>query len=337
MLLMPISWLYGIVVALRRALYLAGILRSERLPVPVIVVGNVSVGGTGKTPLVLWLADYLQASGFKPGIISRGYRKSSRGDRKSGHASSKNAPRAVSATDDANECGDEPILLARRSGCPVWIGADRVAAARALLAAHPQCNVVLSDDGLQHYRLARDVEIAVVDGMRKFGNCLLLPAGPLREPLSRLDTVDAVVVRRDDRPPDTSVGRPAPRFSMWLEAGTFRNLLHPKTEVDAGHFHGQQVHAAAGIGNPEHFFNTLKGLGLAYTAHPFPDHHAYTQSDLAFADGNAVVMTEKDAVKYERYSSEATEKCWVLGVTAHVDIGLGNLLISRIENVQREH
>ncbi len=330
LLLMPVSWLYGVVILLRRALYSMGILRSERLPVPVIVVGNISVGGTGKTPLVLWLADYLLASGFKPGIISRGYRKS-------GNSSGEKVPRAVGATDDPDRCGDEPVLLARRSGCPVWIGADRVSAARALLAAHPQCNVILSDDGLQHYRLARDVEIAVIDGMRRFGNCLLLPAGPLREPLARLDTVDAVVIRRDDRPPDTSGGRPAPRFAMRLEAGKFRNLLHPQTVVDASHFHGQQVHAAAGIGNPDHFFNSLKDLGLTFTAHPFPDHHDYTQADLAFADGNAVVMTEKDAVKYERYSKEATENCWALGVTAHVDIGLGNLLVRRIENSRRNH
>ncbi len=329
LLLMPVSWLYGAVVALRRALYIAGILRCERLPVPVIVVGNISVGGTGKTPLVLWLADYLLTSGFKPGIISRGYRQS-------GSTSADHTPRAVGAGDDPERCGDEPVLLARRSGCPVWVGADRVAAARALLAAHPQCDVILSDDGLQHYRLARDVEIAVVDGMRRFGNCLLLPAGPLREPLSRLDSVDAVVIRRDDRPPDTSGGRPAPRFVMRLEAGTFRNLLHMQTVVDAGHFRGQQVHAAAGIGNPDHFFNSLKELGVAFTAHPFPDHHAYTQADLAFADGNAVVMTEKDAVKYERFPEDATKNCWALGVTAHVDFGLGNLIIRRIENLRRK-
>ncbi len=327
---MPLSWLYGIVVSLRRALYVAGILRSERLPVLVIVVGNISVGGTGKTPLVLWLADYLLASGFRPGIVSRGYRKSA-------NPSGENAPRAVGATDDAAACGDEPVLLARRSGCPVWIGADRVAAARALLAAHPQCNIILSDDGLQHYRLARDVEIAVVDGLRGFGNRLLLPAGPLREPLSRLDTVDAVVIRQNDPPPDTSGGRPAPRFAMRLEAGTFRNLLHPQTVVNADHFRDQPVHAVAGIGNPDHFFNTLKQFSLVFTAHPFPDHHAYTPADLAFADGNAVVMTEKDAVKYERFSKEFTEKCWALGVTAHVDTGLGNLLIQRIEHSRRKH
>ncbi len=324
LLLIPVSWLYHIVVATRRALYRVGILRSVRLPVPVIVVGNISVGGTGKTPLVLWLVERLRDAGFTPGIVSRGY------------GASTPQARAVGVKDDAAQCGDEPVLLARRSGCAVWIGVDRVAAARALLAAHPQCDVIVSDDGLQHYHLARDAEVAIIDGSRRFGNRLLLPAGPLREPPSRLDTVDAVVIRSDNKPPDTSGGRPAPRFAMSIEAGMFHNLRHPQHAVGARYFDGQRVHAAAGIGNPEHFFNMLKGLGLTCTVHPFPDHHPYTQADLAFADSDAVVMTEKDAVKYEQFVTEATEKYWALGVTAKVEHGLASMLIERIKRTQRK-
>ena len=321
-LLIPFAWLYRIAVALRRALYTAGILRSERLPVAVIVIGNISVGGTGKTPLVLWLVERLSDAGYAPGIVSRGYGVKIAG---------KSKPRAVGINDDATLCGDEPVVLARRSGCPVWIGADRVAAARALLAAHPQCNVIVSDDGLQHYHLARDAEVAVIDGARGHGNGFMLPAGPLREPPSRLHTVDAVVIRGDDAQPAAASVTTVPRFAMSIEAGSFYNLLNPQHTGDARRFRGQRVHAAAGIGNPEHFFNTLKGLGLAFTAHPFPDHHPYTQADLAFADGDAIVMTEKDAVKYERY---ATEKCWVLSVAARVENRLAALLIERL---RRKH
>ena len=217
-LLIPISWLYRIVAAARRALYTIGILRGIRLPVPVIIVGNISVGGTGKTPLVLWLVERLRAAGFMPGIVSRGYIPSGA---MSGARAGSREPRAVGVKDDAALCGDEPVLLARRSACPVWIGADRVAVARALLAAHPQCNVIVSDDGLQHYRLARDAEIAVVDGARGHGNGLLLPAGPLREPPSRLHGVDAVVIRGngDDTPPDYARVLDAPRFTMSMIPG----------------------------------------------------------------------------------------------------------------------
>ena len=315
-LLIPVSWLYRIVVSIRRALYAAGILRSERLPVPVIVVGNISVGGTGKTPLVLWLTERLIEAGYTPGIVSRGY------------GANANNARAVGIKDDVTHCGDEPVLLARRSDCPVWIGADRVAAARALLAAHPECTIIVSDDGLQHYRLARDAEVAIIDGARGHGNGFLLPAGPLREPPSRLDIVDAVVIRGNETQPFVASGTTVPRFAMSIEAGLFYNLLNPQHTVDARHLQGKRVEAAAGIGNPEHFFNTLKGLGLTFTAHPFPDHHPYTQADLDFADSDAIVMTEKDAVKYERY---ATEKCWALSATAQVENRLATLLIERVQ------
>ena len=176
------SLIFRAIAAARRGAYRAALLKTERLPVPVIIVGNITVGGTGKTPLVLWLVTLLARHGMRPAIVSRGYG----GDLAS--------PRPVTAASDPARVGDEPVLLAQRSGCPVWVGADRVAAARALLAAHPACDVIVSDDGLQHYRLARDVELAVVDGARGLGNGLMLPAGPLREPAARLREVDAVVI-----------------------------------------------------------------------------------------------------------------------------------------------
>ena len=185
LLLFPVSLIFRALAALRRFLYRSGILASVKLPVPVVIIGNISVGGTGKTPLTLWLAQQLIENGWHPGIVSRGYTKTTRQQK---------APHEVSIDDAADEVGDEPLLMAQRALCPVWIGRNRPAAALALLQAHPECDIVLSDDGLQHYRLRRDAEIVVVDGARRFGNGLLLPAGPLREPVSRLRKVDAVVI-----------------------------------------------------------------------------------------------------------------------------------------------
>ena len=316
LLLVPLSWLFGAAAALRRGLYNMGILHSEHLPLPVIVVGNISVGGTGKTPLVIWLVAKLRAAGYRPGIISRGY------------GGTNQTPRAVHANSDAAQCGDEPVLLARRSNSPVWIGKDRVAAARALLAANPDCDIIISDDGLQHYRLARDFEIAVVDGARGLGNGWLLPAGPLREPPSRLSDVGAVVLRGPVMQPVASA--PAP-FVMTLETAGLRNLRNANRRVDTSHFQGLRVHAMAGIGNPQQFFDTLTRLGIAHTAHAFADHHAFVASDLAFSDCDAVVMTEKDAVKCEHY---AADHHWVLQVDARVDDALLHRLLERIK---REH
>ena len=262
---------------LRRALYRTGVLRSYRLPVPVIVIGNITAGGTGKTPLVLWVCDFLREQGYQPGIVSRGY----------GGRGETMAVRGDSAPEIA---GDEPVLLARRGGSPVWIGRNRVAAARALIASNPQCNVIVSDDGLQHYRLRRDVEIAVLDGGRATGNGLPLPSGPLRESAARLAEVDAVVVTGATSPPGAS----ATTFAMQLEGSLFCNLLNPGFHQEAGAFHGKQVHAIAGIGNPARFFEHLQRLGLSFAAHAFPDHHAYSQADLEFGDAGAIIMTEKE-------------------------------------------
>ena len=312
LLLAPLSWLFRAVVALRRFLYQAFPSLSQRLPVPVIVVGNISVGGTGKTPLALWLVARLREAGYQPGIVSRGY------------GGAHELPHAVHGDSDATRCGDEPVLLARRSACPVWIGKDRVAVARALLAANARCNIIVADDGLQHYRLARTLEIAVVDGARGHGNGFMLPAGPLREPRSRLNSVDAVVVRGA-----VAVPKPAtpPHFAMTLDATGLRNLHDASLHLSVGGLHGLRVHAIAGIGNPQQFFEMLTGLGIAHTPHAFADHHVFTASDIEYANCDAVVMTEKDGVKCERYASA---RHWALLVDARVDDALAQVLLAQI-------
>lgn len=313
--LLPLSTIFFIASALRRLAYRHRWVPVARLPVPVVVVGNITAGGTGKTPLVLWLAQFLREHGFHPGIVSRGYRGTAK------------EPQAVNASSDARLCGDEPVLLARRSGCPLWIGRDRANAAHALLAAHPHCDVILSDDGLQHYRLARDVEIAVIDGTRGFGNGFPLPAGPLREPPARLAAVDAVVIHRSDASDMGNCGDSASSIGMTLAGRVFHNLLNPACTVGAGHFIGQRLHAVAGIGEPQRFFRHLTRLGLTFTAHPFPDHHAYKAADLGFSGCDAIVMTEKDAVKCAEFCSE---RCWTLPVDAEVDPRLGDILLHKL-------
>ena len=319
-LLYPLSLLFGAVVKVRRALHAGGISPSTRLPVPVIVVGNITVGGTGKTPLVLWLAEFLRARGLKPGIICRGYGGRSR------------SPQRVAPTSDPLVVGDEAVLLARRGGCEVWAGADRVAAALALLAAPAPCDVVISDDGLQHYALARDLEICVVDAGRGFGNGWLLPAGPLREPPSRLAQVDAIVVNHDirDEPHPTLAGLPdtVPRINMRVEGRQFRNLANPAQCVGPEHFRGRTVHAIAGIGNPQRFFSLLRLFGLDIAARPFPDHHPFTAADLAYAGTETVLMTEKDAVKCRRFAKNTH---WELAVDAAPGPALGERVLQLLE------
>lgn len=307
LVLLPVSLIFRLLVGFRRMLYRCGVFQSQKLPVPVVVVGNINVGGSGKTPLTLWLAQQLLDSGWHPGIISRGY------------GGTHSSARAVYATSDPAVDGDEAVLMAQRKLCPVWVGRDRPAAARALLRAHPECDVIFSDDGLQHYRLRRDVEIVVMDGTRRFGNGLLLPAGPLREPVSRLAQADAVVING---------GAPASgEFGMQLSGDRFYNLLNPEISVQAADLGGQNLHAVAGIGHPERFFSHLESLGLNVRAHPFPDHYHYTRQDLDYAGADAVLMTEKDAVKC---GAVADEKCWVLRVDARCDPALTQLILERI-------
>ncbi len=313
LVLLPVSLLFRALVALRHALYRSGVLTSHELPVPVIVVGNISAGGTGKTPLTLALAQQLIERGRHPLIVSRGY------------GGTAQRPQRVVPDSDAQQVGDEPLLMARRNLCPVWIGKDRAAAAQTALQAHPQCDVVLCDDGLQHYRLRRDAEIAVIDGERGFGNGLMLPAGPLREPSARLQSVDAVVVNG---------GEPSPgRYAMRLTGDIFYNLIDPGKTAVAGSFIAQNNHAVAGIGNPRRFFDHLEALGIPFTPHAFPDHHPYSAADLAFADCDTILLTEKDAVKCAAF---ADARCWVLRVEARIDPSLIDHLLRKIETHGRK-
>jgi len=306
-LLRPVSWLFRLVSALRRTAYRLGLLKTQRLPVPVIVVGNISVGGTGKTPLVIWLAQQLQAAGLQPGIISRGY------------CGTHGLPISVTSYSNPAEVGDEPVMLAERTQLPVFVAHDRAAAGMALLQAHPQCGVLISDDGLQHYRLGRDAEIAVVDGARRFGNGQLLPAGPLREPETRLDRVDVVVGNGEAA--DEGM------FLMQLQPGIFRNLLDPCKTATAADFVGKKLLAIAGIGHPPRFFAQLENVGLEIETRAFPDHHAYTPDDLPSGSADAILMTEKDAVKCRAF---ARPEWWYLEVEAQLDHALLERVLKKL-------
>jgi tetraacyldisaccharide 4'-kinase len=308
-LLWPASLVFAVVVWVRRIFYRFRIFGSTHPGVPVIVVGNLTAGGSGKTPLVLRIVEILREHGWRPGIVSRGY------------GGSAAEPREASIASDPAEVGDEPILLARRSGCPVWVAPERVAACRALRAQHPECNVIVTDDGLQHYALRRDVEICVVDA-RGFGNGMLQPAGPLREPASRLRSVDAVV---------THGAKGVDGYAMRLEGERLVSLTDARELRAAKSFAGQRVHAVAGIGDPKRFFLHLARFGLKVLPHPFPDHHPFRAGDFAFGDSDPVVMTEKDAVKCKRIArDQAQAQFWVLPVSASLDPAFERWLLEKL-------
>jgi len=306
LLLRPLTWLYCTVTFIRRLAYGIGLLKRYRLGVPVIVVGNLTVGGTGKTPVVVHIAQLLKRSGYSPGIISRGYGGKAR-----------SWPQQVRPDADPVMVGDEAILISRRCGCPMAVGPDRARTA-SLLQQHSGCDIIISDDGLQHYALDRDVEIIVIDGMRRFGNGLCLPAGPLREPVSRKDKVDFVI---------TNGMASRNEYSMRYQGETLVNLKNNEQTRALSELVGRDVHVLAGIGNPERFFEQMRRKGLQVIEHPFPDHHFFSAKDLTFSDDSPVLMTEKDAVKCQRY---AGENMWYLPIEIEMnndfDVQLLNLL-----------
>lgn len=313
--LVPLSWLYQGVIACRAYLFRSKWLKAQPVPAPVIIIGNISVGGTGKTPLTIWLAKALREKGFSPGIISRGYR---------GNVGST----PVVATPESNPdiVGDEAILLATESGCLVVVHPERVAAATKAIGIG--ANVIIADDGLQHYRLARDVEIAVIDGHRGFGNGRLLPAGPLREKPARLDSVDKVVVHRKARQPQEVLRRSSDKRPVYfdLKPTSIRRL--DGTEIaNLADFTGRQVHAVAGIGNPERFFRLLESFGMIVKRHPLPDHAMFSAGDITFDDDIAVVMTGKDAVKC-RFPEAG--RCWCVEVDVEFEGGEGDMLLKLV-------
>ena len=290
--------------------------RQVRLHTPVIVVGNISLGGTGKTPLLIALVKHFQQQGYQPGVISRGY---------GGKAPA--YPYLLEHTSTAVEAGDEPISIYRQTGCAVCVGPDRVAAARLL--EDKGCDLLLSDDGLQHYRLGRDIEMAVVDGQRGLGNGYCLPVGPLRETAERLLAVDWVVVNS-----------PAANFALPLDEPVYTIAMdiqpqHWVRMVDGeclplSHLQGQQVHALAGIGNPQRFYRSLHSLGLTLEPHDFPDHHSYTAAELQFAPPRPLVMTEKDAVKCQAF---AQPDWYYLAVQAHLPEVFWQALDGKLQRV----
>jgi ATP-binding cassette, subfamily B, bacterial MsbA len=295
-LLRPISGVYGWSMRRRRQRYISGAAASWRAPVPVIVVGNITVGGTGKSPFVIWLINWLKARGFRPGVVSRGYGGNAR-----------RYPLAVNATTSTVDAGDEAPMIVRRTGVPMVVDPDRVTAVRALLDS-TDCDLVVADDGLQHYALARDIEIAVVDGKRGLGNGLCLPAGPLREPPERLQEVDWVVTN------GPATGLASPEWTMRVKPLAFVKLFSGQRAVPED-FAGRAVHAVSGIGNPSRFFDTLAELGIEPIMKVLPDHHAFEASDLVFDDDLPIVMTEKDASKVrELDSTELPPDLWYLEI-----------------------
>lgn len=315
--LLPLTGLFILLSALRRYILLKW--QQTSLATPVIVVGNISVGGTGKTPLLITLVKWLQAQGYTPGIVSRGY---------GGKAEA--YPYLLTADSTAAQAGDEPVTIYQQTGCAVCVGSDRLAAARVL--EDQGCDLLLSDDGLQHYRLGRDIEIAVVDGQRGVGNGWRLPVGPLREPLSRLSTVDWVVVNS-----------PAPHFEltgladlyfipMQIHARALVNLVTGDT-YEIASLSAQPVNAVAGIGNPQRFINTLSEAGITSHLHAFPDHHAYSASDLKFDNVWPVVMTEKDAVKCKDF---AQPNWYYLSINASLPDAFWPAFAQRITRVKEQ-
>ena len=299
--LLPLSWLFGTVIGLRRVAYRTGLMATHRSTRPVIVVGNLTVGGSGKTPLVIWLVEQLRQRGLRPAVISRGYGRSARGARRIGPG------------DSAEDVGDEPLLIARRTGVPVAVGERRIEAARLV---EQECDLILCDDGLQHYALGRDAEIVVMDGRRRLGNGQLLPAGPLREPARRLGGVDAVVCTGG--PPPVGAG-----ILMALQPSRWVPMAGGEPLAPAA-MAGRRAHALAGIGHPERFFDQLTALGVEVIPHALPDHGVPTVTEVAFGDALPVLMTEKDAVKYPHL---VDERHWYLEVQAEIDAeGSGQLL-----------
>lgn len=323
-LLMPLSGVFRILVALRRLLYRQQIIKTHRFSAPVIVVGNITVGGTGKTPFVIWLANFLKSQGFQPGIVSRGV-----------GGKQEKQPRWVDIDSDPKQVGDEAVLLRRNTNCQLVIGTDRVAAVKTLLAK-THCDVVISDDGLQHYRMGRDLEIVIVDGARGFGNKCYLPAGPLRESPKRLREVDFVVTQvssQDNLQMDSaSIARLREKkeethFEMQLQGDILVLLLDEHRKIPLKHFHNIKVHAVAAVGNPKRFFESLRYHGLDIVEHIFPDHYLYKKDDFNFADNLPIVMTEKDAVKCQGF---ADERFWYLPVITKIDNSFMTALLKRV-------
>lgn len=314
-LLSPFGLLVSCLTQRKHRKFLSGIAECYRPPVPVIVVGNITVGGTGKTPLVIWLVKQLQLNGYRPGIVSRGY-----------GARPPHYPYLIQSADTATTAGDEPLMLFKRTGVPVVIDPRRAQAAQALLD-QTDCDVIISDDGLQHYALARTFEIIVLDGTRGTGNQHLLPAGPLREPRNRLSNVNAIVINGEPRHDSLQKLKHQPHYTMQIVPGQFKSLTD-HTISSAEHIRTQSNWVAvAGIGNPERFFVTLEQLGIRFERISFPDHHAYSRGDFSSFVGTPILTTEKDSVKLQTLHLQG----WYLSVEAQLQPGLIDDILATLE------
>ena len=315
-LLWPLSRLFGFLIGFRFGLFVMGYKKQTRLDVPVVVVGNIFIGGTGKTPLVIWLVQALRQAGWQPGVISRGY------------GAPANSIVLLEASSQAQQVGDEPLLIAERAGCPVAVGRDRVAAAQYLLAARPEVDIIITDDGLQHYALARDVEIILFD-QRGAGNGWLLPAGPLREPLQRRRDFTVCNLPDGQAAIPASVGQTAVR--MVLQAGAAYQLADQNNSQPLSALAGKRLLAAAGIGNPQRFFTMLEGQGLSCQHLPLPDHHAYDAATFKDVQADCILITEKDAVKCRQIPALlADTRLWVVPVEAQLDAAFAASLMTMI-------
>ena len=302
--LMPLSFIFRDIAKFRRWLYKKGFKSVEKLPVPVIIVGNITLGGTGKTPLVIYLVEQLKAAGFTPAVISRGY-----------GGQSATWPVRVNADSDVALIGDEPLLIAQQAGCPVAVGPVRADSARLLLE-NTSIDVIISDDGLQHYALYRDIEIVVIDGVRRFGNNFCLPSGPLRESQERIQEVDFVICNGGEAEEN--------EILMQLE-GAYAVNMKTQERKPLAEFRDMLCHAIAGIGNPQRFFDLLEKQGVVCQAHPFPDHYVYTEKEIRFNAAEAILMTEKDAVKCRSFASALH---WYVPVKATVESSFMQKLIA---------
>lgn len=315
-LLLPLSGLYWLVLAARKFLRACGVPRTHKAAVPVVIVGNITAGGTGKTPTVLWLVEELRARGFNPGVVSRGY-----------GGSRANSSMRVEPHTDAAVAGDEPVLLAQRGQCPVVVDPDRVRAAAMLI--EDGVDVVIADDGLQHYRLARDYEICVIDGVRGLGNRRLIPSGPLRERAQRLEDVEQVLVNGKLHGTEYELTTAEQNAISFELVATEACRLNGSLARPIERFAGTTVHGVAAIGNPRRFFDLLRGHDIQVIEHEFPDHAAVSRKDLEFGDDFEVFMTEKDAVKLGR---DSRDKLWYVPVELKMDPVLAGPLLEQIES-----
>ena len=309
LLLLPISWIYIIIIKIRSALYRVGIIPISKINVPIIVVGNITAGGTGKTPLVIWLANYFKNKGFLPGIISRGYGGKYLSNIEFVHPNS-----------DPLLVGDEPLIIAKKCNCPVAVAKKRVRAAKELVSKY-NCNIIISDDGMQHYSLGRDIEIAVIDGQRRLGNGYCLPAGPLREPKNKLLNIDLIVSKYTSQ---------ISEYTMEYIYQDLISLGKPAKTISLSELCDMKVHVITGIDNPENFFSYLQTHKLELIIHQFPDHHIYEEHEVVFNDDLPIIMTEKDAVKCARYSNN---NHWYIPIVAKLPNSFNNVLDTYTEKM----